>query len=464
MKFTRKMQAGAAAMGVTASLAVASIALSPDAIANYGAVTATTAVNIRTSPSTSASILGVLYAGNKLTQVGAITAGWVPVKYGSRTAYISANYLTGAKASENSAATTKSGDTSAAWTTEPLNVRTGPTIKYRIITTLAKGTKVERTGLVSGDFTQILHDGSRAWVSSTYLGQAQSSGGGSITTTSSVKATAALAVRNQSGRSIAGYTAIPNGTVLPATGQLAGHLTEVVWRGARVWVTSAYVSAVGSTPNPEPEKLPAEIGTRYATTALNVRTGAGTNYALVTTVAQGTALKITGTVKNGFAEINYNGATRWVSAAYLSSTPSSGNSGGGSGSGGGNTGGTIDLKGSIGLNGLKPSARNIVNVVASRWGLTTFYGVRPDALPDHPSGHAVDIMLPQWSTSAGKARGWEIANYLRANAASLDIQYVIFDQKIWNVARDKEGWRTMANRGSATANHKDHVHVTTKGL
>jgi hypothetical protein len=37
---------------------------------------------------------------------------------------------------------------------------------------------------------------------------------------------------------------------------------------------------------------------------------------------------------------------------------------------------------------------------------------------------------------------------------------VIWDQHIWNIERNGEGWRFMASRGNPTANHKDHVHVT----
>ena len=37
---------------------------------------------------------------------------------------------------------------------------------------------------------------------------------------------------------------------------------------------------------------------------------------------------------------------------------------------------------------------------------------------------------------------------------------MIWDQRIWNIERDREGWRFMANRGSDSANHKNHVHVT----
>lgn len=72
---------------------------------------------------------------------------------------------------------------------------------------------------------------------------------------------------------------------------------------------------------------------------------------------------------------------------------------------------------------------------------------------DHATGHAVDIMV-----SGGM--GDEIAAYVRANASSLGVHYIIWSQKIWNVQRSSEGWRPMSDRGSTTANHYDHVHVS----
>ena len=59
--------------------------------------------------------------------------------------------------------------------------------------------------------------------------------------------------------------------------------------------------------------------------------------------------------------------------------------------------------------------------------------------------------------------GQEVANWARANAKTLGIQYVIWNQRIWNVQRDKEGWRPMADRGGDSANHKNHVHITVYG-
>ena len=52
------------------------------------------------------------------------------------------------------------------------------------------------------------------------------------------------------------------------------------------------------------------------------------------------------------------------------------------------------------------------------------------------------------------------ANFIRENYVALGVSYIIYSQSIWSVERAGEGWRGMSNRGSATANHYDHVHVT----
>ncbi len=48
----------------------------------------------------------------------------------------------------------------------------------------------------------------------------------------------------------------------------------------------------------------------------------------------------------------------------------------------------------------------------------------------------------------------------KKNAKKYGIHYVIFRQKIWTTQNPR--WRKMANRGGATANHFDHVHISVK--
>jgi hypothetical protein len=56
--------------------------------------------------------------------------------------------------------------------------------------------------------------------------------------------------------------------------------------------------------------------------------------------------------------------------------------------------------------------------------------------------------------------GNAIAAYLQAHAAELDIFDVIWRQRIWTTQRAGDGWRSMPDRGSVTANHFNHVHVS----
>ena len=84
--------------------------------------------------------------------------------------------------------------------------------------------------------------------------------------------------------------------------------------------------------------------------------------------------------------------------------------------------------------------------------ITTYGTFRGDG--EHAQGIAVDIMV-------SGSRGWQVAEFVRANAGSLGVSYAIYSQSIWSVERSGEGWRGMSDRGSTTANHYDHVHVTT---
>ncbi len=84
--------------------------------------------------------------------------------------------------------------------------------------------------------------------------------------------------------------------------------------------------------------------------------------------------------------------------------------------------------------------------------ITSYGDFRSDG--EHSQGIALDAMV-------SGSRGQQVADFVRANAGSLGVSYVIYAQRIWSVERASEGWRPMSDRGSTTANHYDHVHVTT---
>jgi hypothetical protein len=82
--------------------------------------------------------------------------------------------------------------------------------------------------------------------------------------------------------------------------------------------------------------------------------------------------------------------------------------------------------------------------------------------PDHGIGKACDFMVGSGCnvSADGKARGMRTAAFVTANARELGVQYIIWEQRIWNIDRAAEGWRLMENRGSCTQNHVDHPHVS----
>lgn len=100
-------------------------------------------------------------------------------------------------------------------------------------------------------------------------------------------------------------------------------------------------------------------------------------------------------------------------------------------------------------------------VLATYPEITTIGGWRPnDPYPDHPSGRALDIMIPGWDTPEGRDLGDRIADDLLARSDQLGVESLIWRQE-W---RKPDGTRKhMAGRGSVTQNHFNHVHVLTKG-
>ena len=211
---------------------------------------------------------------------------------------------------------------------------------------------------------------------------------------------------------------------------------------------SARSAERGALPSAEPavEAEPEIVGTRYATVDLNVRRTPTEDAKVVAVLDAGDKVKITDVKTDGFRQVVYKDKVRWVKAEYLSKSkpkprpagPSSAPCASGSGVEGGLRANTIAVH------------RAVCNAFPS---VTSYGGLRGGG-GYHGQGRALDIMV---SGSTGDA----IANYVRAHARELGVSEVIWAQRIWTVQRSGEGWRWMSDRGGATANHYDHVHVST---
>jgi len=403
-------------------------------------MTATEGVNVRSGPSTKSPIVGALYRGQTVTTIRS-AAGWTTVRFNGGTAYIASQYLTaGAKLPTPSAI----GAGTVKITTTDLNLRTGPGLSYRVIRVLRKGLAVTLTGKTARGFAEVLAGSSQGWSSLQYLA---SSANALPVVVGTRTAMADLNVWATSTTTTEIIGEVKKGGTVSITGATQNARAQIIFNNAIRWVTAKYLSNPTDT-GPTTPGLPKITGYRYATTTLNIRSTSADKYTKIDEVVRGTQLSITGVVTNARAQIVYNGAVRWVTAKYLSTTRPSVTPG--------PSGGSYAVE-----KGLKPNAIKVHRAAMLAFPqITTYYGVRRDPYPDHPTGHALDLMTPGYPSASARALGFQVAAWARTNARTLGIKYVIWDQHIWNIQRDAEGWRYMADRGGPSANHKNHVHIT----
>lgn len=104
-----------------------------------------------------------------------------------------------------------------------------------------------------------------------------------------------------------------------------------------------------------------------------------------------------------------------------------------------------------GLGRVRPWVRTAAHFLSCLYGEPRLIGMagRGNSYSGHPLGLAVDFMV-------SGAQGDRLAACALRNRDALGIDYVIYKQRI----NYGDGWDHMSDRGGATANHYDHVHVS----
>lgn len=210
-------------------------------------------------------------------------------------------------------------------------------------------------------------------------------------------------------------------------------------------------------PIPDPASAQeAKAGEMYVIADAELRSASKDDAPVLATLKPGTKVAVGAEERDGYRQVIHHDLVRWVSAEALSKEPPAppeppepepeeekGISA------------AECASGSEVESGLQPKTVDVHRAVCAAFPeISEYGGVAPRG--EHATGHSLDIMV------SGPA-GWEIAEFLREHHAELGIDYLIYEQKIWSIQRSGEGWRPMSSRGGATADHMDHVHVTTVG-
>jgi hypothetical protein len=123
----------------------------------------------------------------------------------------------------------------------------------------------------------------------------------------------------------------------------------------------------------------------------------------------------------------------------------------------------------VGESGLTPRARAVLADIRTSFGEVPVGGFDPDGVSNghiggsaHYDGRAIDIFFRPVDAE-NRRRGWALAHYLVARAKTLEVQTVIYDDRIWSAGmRSEAGWRDYREPNGANQQvlqHRDHVHV-----
>jgi len=114
----------------------------------------------------------------------------------------------------------------------------------------------------------------------------------------------------------------------------------------------------------------------------------------------------------------------------------------------------------------KPGATALLSLLIKTWGGSSSGISRActtGGTSEHKEGRALDWHMDMKNASdvaqVDKALTWITANNGEI-ARRLGIMYIIWNQRLWATYAPDRGWRDEADRGSYTANHKDHVHIS----
>jgi uncharacterized protein YgiM (DUF1202 family) len=416
---------------IVLTAAITTFALVVDPIAEAASTktySVTSAVYVRASRSTKATILGQLAKGNHVIATGKAKNGWLPIKYNSRTAYVSTRYVRVDRKAATVAIIGPSGKKTAV---SKLAVRPKAKTKTAVTKTYTKGTVVKVTGEAAGIYTKITVNGTVGWALTSRLTR-------NTDTTPDIVANyvtnAVLSLRTTPLATATNQVSIASGKTVGGTGVHSGSYSQVVYAGKVGWVLTGYLNAVAGTP--AQYILPLRVTTVYLATTAAIQSTPAATGTVLGTLSTGTALRGTGATSNAHTAVIWNGTIAWVATAKA----------------------TISL-GSTSLDKLESYGKSAVVEMRQVFPkITTVYGWRAssDYSSDHPNGRAADFMIPSYKTN--KAQGDAIAAYVIANGKRLHVTYLIWQQRSYTLSSGK--WKAMADRGSDTQNHKDHVHVS----
>lgn len=257
----RSVRGAAATIALTSGISVVAPAVLGAAAhaANTQTMYATTDVNVRSASSNSGKVLAVVARGQSVQVTGEKVRGWIPVAVNGTTGWIYQRFLTAESIRPVRFGSDPLPDTMIA--TVPVNVRDDSANAGKVLTVAERGQEVQVTGRPDGGWLPVSVNGKSGWIYGRYL-----------TTGKSAPAPA------KPNTDTKGDSSTSRDTNRPALDNAATRTTSGV----------------------------------------NVRTAPTPKASIVTSLAEGTGVKVTGDARGNWVEVRANGHTGWVYRTHLS--------------------------------------------------------------------------------------------------------------------------------------------------
>ena len=222
----------------------------------------------------------------------------------------------------------------AAVVTDWLNLRTGPSTNDGVILVMSPGDAITVNGDPQGGFYPVTHSGNTGFAHADWIsigGSAPPASSNTGNTGTAYVIDGALNLRSGASLNNSVITVMPNGAPVTLTGEAAGGFLGVVYNGTAGWAWGEYLNTSGSAaPAPAPSApapAPVEsgnpgvgdtvVGTMRTTDRLNMRSGPGTSYGIITTLVNGATVEIMGSAQSGFYPVRYGGNKGWMHGDWL---------------------------------------------------------------------------------------------------------------------------------------------------
>jgi len=286
-----------------------------------GVVTAD-ALNVRSGASTSNSVIGSLNE-NATVQIISTSNGWHKIEFNNTTGFVSAEYINTSSDYLNSG---NSNSSTGIVNADVLNVRSGASTSNSIIGLLNENATVQIISTSNG-WHKIEFNNATGFVSAEYIntssgnsnsGNSNSSTEDTVISTGIVNADA-LNVRSSGNISANIIGALYKNSKVEILSTSNGW-HKIKFNSGTGFVSAEFISdSTGTVTPPEVPPPSHTVEGKVAiinADALNVRSGAGTSYSVVTTVRYGSKLPVI-SYTNGWYNIKVGNTTGYISGDYV---------------------------------------------------------------------------------------------------------------------------------------------------